>query len=186
MRKIEKSGDWRIEIETGMDIASAPEGASVACSGCCLTIIEKGKGWFAAEASKETLSKTTLGRWEEGTKINIELSMKLGDELGGHFVFGHVDGVAVIEDIQPDGESHIIKIGQRDIFRPYVVAKGSVTLDGVSLTVNEVSDEFFSVNLIPHSWAKTTFQFKKPGDVVNFEIDMLARYVAGMLKRDAA
>lgn len=139
------------------------------------------EGAFTVEVSAETLSKTTLSDWHEGLRINLEPSLKLGDELGGHLVFGHVDGRAEIIDLKQEGESCRVQIAAPLELAHYIAPKGSVALDGVSLTVNEVSGNRFGVNIIPHTWAHTTFQDKKIGDILNIEIDMLARYVARML-----
>lgn len=172
----------RIGIETKMDLSVVPLGASIACSGCCLTVVEKAKHSFFIEASPETLTKTFIKNWGEGTKVNLEPSLRLGDELGGHFVFGHVDGEAVVKTIVAEGDYTRIDFQSPESLRRYIASKGSVTLDGVSLTVNEVKDDFFSVMIIPHTWTHTTFQFLKAGDTVNIEIDMLARYVARLME----
>jgi riboflavin synthase len=179
---VEKDGDWRITIETKLDLSKAPEGASICCAGCCLTIVEKGSDWFAVEVSQETLSKSGISNWSVGTKINLEPSLRLGDELGGHFVFGHLDGQLKIKKIEPVAGSHIFTIEKPT---GPVAPKGSVTLDGVSLTVNEVRGDEFTVNIIPHTMSYTTLGQRKAGDFLNFEIDMLARYVASLLKEAA-
>lgn len=153
----------------------------MAHNGVCLTVIEKGTGTFAVEASAETVSKTTLGDWRDGTPINLERSMRLGDEIGGHLVYGHIDGVATVLDRQPDGDSVRFTFGVPEPLNRFVAPKGSVALDGVSLTVNEVAGNRFGVNIIPHTLACTTFQTLNPGHRVNFEADMLARYVARLL-----
>jgi riboflavin synthase len=174
----------RFEIETDLPMAEIAIGASIACSGACLTVVEKGGGWFAVDVSGETLARTTLGSWQAGRRVNLERSLRLGDELGGHIVSGHVDGVAEIVDRRPDGEA------TRFIVRPpaelahFVASKGSVALDGVSLTVNEISDGAFGICIIPHTAKHTTFEDLRPGDRVNLEIDMLARYVARLLEKD--
>jgi riboflavin synthase len=183
IKAIDKKGDWRITIETSLDLSSAPPGASICCGGCCLTIIEKNVGWFVVEVSGETLSKTNLGRWQPGTRINLEPSLKLGDELGGHFVFGHVDAQATLKSIQPEGDSYRLIIQPPQALHRYIAPKGSVTLDGVSLTVNGVGPDFFDVNVIPHTWSHTTLGDKKPGDQFNIEIDMLARYVGRLMDK---
>jgi len=173
----------RFEIDTDLPMAEIAIGASIACSGACLTVVEKGDGWFAVDVSGETLAKTTLGSWQAGRRVNLERSLRLGDELGGHIVSGHVDGVAEIVDRRPDGEA------TRFIVRPpaelahFVASKGSVALDGVSLTVNEISDGAFGICIIPHTAKHTTFEDLRPGDRVNLEIDMLARYVARLLEK---
>jgi riboflavin synthase len=156
-------------------------GASIACDGVCLTVTTvtpAGSGsLFIVDVSNETLSKTTLGDWRPGQRINLERSLKAGDELGGHIVSGHVDGVARILDIRPDGESRRFTVEMPPPLARYVASKGSVALDGISLTVNDVDQTRFGVNLIPHTLTHTTWGAKKPGDRVNLEIDVLARYV---------
>jgi riboflavin synthase len=180
--KVTQSGDTRFDVLTGYDTDTIDIGASISHSGVCLTVIEKGKGadgdWFAVEASKETLDVTSAGHWQEGSKLNLERALKMGDELGGHIVSGHVDGLAEITAITPEGDSqrYTFKAG-KDIM-PFIAPKGSVTLDGTSLTVNEVEALTFGVNLIPHTQEVTTWGLSKVGDIVNLEIDVLARYVA--------
>jgi riboflavin synthase len=184
IRSIEKRGDTRIEIETSYDMDDVDIGASIACSGPCLTVIEKGPGWFAVEASAETLDKTGLGDWEVGTPINLERAMRIGDELGGHIVSGHVDAVAKIVDMQPEGDSMRFMFEAPAEFAKYIAPKGSVSLDGVSLTVNEVQESRFGVNIISHTQGETTFGSRKVGDRINMEIDTIARYVARILGKD--
>jgi len=174
----------RLEIETGLPMDEVAIGASIACSGACLTVVDKGEGWFAADVSAETLAMTTLDGWQPGRPINLERSLRLGDELGGHIVSGHVDGVAEIVDRRPDGEAIRLTIRPPAALTHFVASKGSVALDGVSLTVNEVSHQDFGVCIIPHTAAHTTFGELRPGDRVNLEIDMLARYVARLLEKD--
>jgi riboflavin synthase len=160
------------------DTGTIAVGASIGCSGCCLTAVEIGPDWFAADASAETLSKTTMGRWRVGTRINLERSLRLGDELGGHLVSGHVDGIAeVVSSVPEHGSTRWTFRVPPDLSR-FVAVKGSIAVDGVSLTVNEVTDNTFGVNIIPHTAAVTGFGLLRPGDAVNIEIDMLARYVA--------
>lgn len=182
----EDGGDIRFVVECAYDADGIDVGASISCSGCCLTVVEKGRNeagqnWFAVDASAETLSKTTLGAWRVGTCLNLERALKLGDELGGHFVLGHVDGLAEVVGRAAEGDS------QRVTFRPpaavmkYIAPKGCVALDGVSLTVNEVEDGTFGVNVIPHTARVTGFADVRPGDSVNLEVDPLARYVARLL-----
>ncbi|MBP2310769.1 riboflavin synthase [Azospirillum soli] len=178
VRAVERQGDTRFTIETVFDMETVPIGASIANNGVCLTVVEKGPGWFAVQASAETLSKTTLGGWAEGTRVNLERALKVGDELGGHIVSGHVDGVATVVDVRPDGESKRYTFEAPANLAKYIASKGSVALDGVSLTVNEVEGARFGVNIIPHTQIATTFGDLKPGDRINLEIDMLARYVA--------
>jgi riboflavin synthase len=174
-------GDVRFEIGTTWDMTDVPMGASIACSGCCLTVIEKTKHSFAVDVSAESLSKTNLGDWTVGSKINLESSLKFGDELGGHLVSGHVDGLATLVAIEPDGDSHRLKIRAPEALKHFIAPKGSVALDGISLTVNEVEDDIFGINIIPHTWIVTTMGQRKVGDKINMEVDMLARYVARIL-----
>lgn len=184
---IENNGPGRrVAIETGLDLQKTPVGASMACSGCCLTVTKKEKNTFFTDVSAETLKLTIISDWRVGTRVNIEPSLHLGDEIGGHFVFGHVDGLARIEEVNPEGQSYRMKVAVPQALARFIAPKGSVTLDGVSLTVNEVLGDNFGVNIIPHTWACTTLGFKKPGDALNVEIDMLARYVARMLSKEAA
>ncbi len=184
IRAIEKRGDTRIEIETSYDTDDIDIGASIACSGPCLTVIEKGPGWFAIEASAETLDKTALGDWTVGTTVNLERAMRIGDELGGHIVSGHVDAVARIVDMQLEGDSVRFTFESPGEFSKYIAPKGSVCLDGVSLTVNEVQGNNFGVNIISHTQGETTFGSRKVGDRINMEIDTIARYVARILGKD--
>ena len=181
VRAREDRGDGRIIFETHYDTDTIEIGASIACSGACLTVVEKGEGWFAADASAETLSKTTLGDWSEGTPVNFERALKLGDELGGHLVSGHVDGIAEIVDRREEGDSLRFTFQAPLDLARYVAAKGSVTLDGVSLTVNEVEGERFGVNIVPHTAQVTTFGSYRVGDRVNMEIDILARYLERLM-----
>ncbi len=153
-------------------------GASIACSGCCLTATEVGEDWFAVEVSTETLSRTMLGDWRVGTKINLERSLRLGDELGGHMVAGHVDGVARVQSVEREAGSLRLVIELPAGLHRFVAEKGSVAIDGVSLTVNEVAGRRFGVNVIPHTAAATTLGLRTPGEAVHIEIDTLARYVA--------
>ncbi len=175
---IEKRGDTRFVISTAYDTESIAIGASIACSGCCLTAIEIGRGSFSVQASAETLSKTTLGGWRVGTRVNLERALKMGDELGGHVVSGHVDGVGEIMSITPEGDSRRFRFRVDKSLARFIAPKGSVTLDGTSLTVNEVGGNEFGVNMIPHTQAVTTWGHARAGGLVNVEIDMLARYVA--------
>ncbi len=178
VRAVAKTGDTRFEIGTGYDVSGIDMGASIACNGCCLTVIEKGKEWFAIEASAETLSKTTLGDWREGTRINLERALKIGDELGGHIVSGHVDGVGEVIAITPEGDSKRFNFRVPHDIARFIAQKGSVAIDGTSLTVNEVEGDTFGVNIIPHTQTVTTWGGMRVGQAVNIEIDMLARYVA--------
>lgn len=181
VKEVRKNDDWRIVIETSMDLTRTEIGASICCSGCCLTVVEKTGAGFAVEVSQETLSKTTLSGWRAGQKINLEPSLKVGDELGGHFVFGHVDGLAEIVSILSVGDSYKMTCRVPDEFSAYLASKGSVALDGVSLTLNEVTGSLFCVNIIPHTWKHTTLQERQEGESFNFEADMLARYVAARI-----
>jgi riboflavin synthase len=180
---IEKRGDTRLTIATTYDPDGIAMGASIACSGCCLTAVgvgrlKDGRGFFAVDASAETLAHTTLGGWKVGTQINLERPLKMGDELGGHVVSGHVDDVGEIVSIEPEGDSLRFRFRVSPKIARFIAPKGSVSLDGTSLTVNEVEDNEFGVNIIPHTRAVTTWGKAKSGDRVNVEIDMLARYVA--------
>ena len=170
--------DRRYEIETAYDVAGIDMGASISHAGCCLTVVEKGEGWFAVEVSHETLSKTTLDQWGEGHRVNLERAARLGDEMGGHVVSGHVDGVGEVLSVESDGGSHRVRIRAPRPLHRLIAPKGSIAVEGVSLTVNEVEDDVFGINLIPHTWEVTTLGEMKPGSRVNLEIDMLARYLA--------
>jgi riboflavin synthase len=170
--------DVRFEIETSYDVDTLDIGASVSHSGCCLTIVDKAAGWFAVEVSNETLSLTTLADWQVGRPVNLERAAKVGDELGGHIVSGHVDGVGEVVSITSEGGSHRVQIRAPRPLHRYIAAKGSIAMDGVSLTVNSIEDDVFGVNLIPHTWDVTTLGRLAVGSRVNLEIDMLARYLA--------
>ena len=183
VRAVERGNETRFEIATSYDTASIAAGASIACSGPCLTVIDRGEGWFAVEASAETLSRTTLGAWRQGVAVNLERSLKLGDEFGGHIVFGHVDGTVTLARQTASGDSVIFDFAAPASLLAYLAPKGSVALDGVSLTVNAVEADAFSVNIIPHTLRNTTFGAAKTGDRLNLEIDMLARYVARWLDK---
>jgi len=181
IRSIEDGGMRRIVLETGLETDNLDIGASVACSGVCLTAVERGSGWFAVEASNETLAATTIGDWMEGTRVNLERALRMGDELGGHLLSGHVDGLGRIVGRVADGESVRFSIALPPGLMPFVAPKGSIALDGVSLTVNDVDEDRFGVNIIPHTLEATTFGALDSGDRVNVEVDMLARYVARQL-----
>ncbi|MCH8685459.1 riboflavin synthase [Pedomonas mirosovicensis] len=182
VRSIEQRGDTRIVLGTAFDLSTVEIGASIACSGVCLTVVDKGEDWFAVDVSGETLARSALASWQAGTPVNLERALKVGDELGGHIVTGHVDAVGRITSIVPDGASRRIQFQIPKALAPYVAQKGSVTVDGISLTVNAVEDSaegaLFEVNIIPHTQACTTLGQAKVGDAVNIEIDVLARYVA--------
>lgn len=189
IESVEVRGDTRVVVRTSYDTATIDFGASIACSGVCLTVVDKsppgGRGWFAVDVSGETVRRTAQGDWAVGHRLNLERAMKLGDELGGHIVTGHVDGIAEIVAVTPDGDSKRIDISLPSTLAPYVAPKGSVTVDGVSLTVNEVSDlrdgsTHFSINLIPHTQSVTTLGALAVGQPVNIEIDVLARYLFRM------
>lgn len=184
VRAVERaaSGDTRFTFSTGYDTSGIALGASIACSGACLTVVARGPGWFAAEASGETLSRTTLAEWRPGRAVNLERPLKLGDELGGHLVSGHVDGLARIERIEPEGGSVRVTCEVPVELARFIARKGSLALDGVSLTVNEVDGASFGVNIIDHTRRATTFGEAKPGDRVNLEVDLLARYVARLME----
>ncbi len=188
VRALEPRGDTRLTIETGYDTETIVPGASIACSGACLTVVDKGLGWFAADVSAETLSKTTLGDWTPGTAVNLERALRLGEELGGHLVSGHVDGVAEIVERTEEGDSLRLAVAAPDALMPFIAVKGSVTLDGASLTVNRVLDasggSSFEINIIPHTAAATTLGAGRPGTRVNLEIDLLARYVQRLQSRE--
>ncbi len=176
--RVESRGDARFEIGTGFDTSTIALGASIACAGCCLTVVAKSASSFSVDVSAESLSKTTLGSWKEGTRINLERPLKMGDELGGHIVSGHVDGVGEILVITLEGDSRRFRFRVPNELAKFIAQKASVTLDGVSLTVNEVAGNTFGVNIIPHTQAVTTWGHARAGNQVNVEIDMLARYVA--------
>ena len=180
--------DARFVIACPYKRRSLADGASIACDGCCLTVVEvaKGKGEgarFTVEASNETLARTTLGAWAEGRRINLERALALGDELGGHLVTGHIDGLATLLARERDGESVRVMLEGPAHLAPFIAAKGSVALDGVSLTVNEVDGTRFSVNIIPYTLAHTTWGDRRPGDLVNLEVDLLARYLARLREK---
>ena len=177
---LEMRGDIKARIKTAYDTDTIDEGASIACDGVCLTVIEIGADWFDVEISAETVSKTNVGmnKWFAGKRLNLERALKLGDELGGHIVSGHVDGVAMVINMADEGDSTRITIKAPSDLAKFIAPKGSVTLDGTSLTVNEVSGDTFGVNLIPHTKQVTTWGDVKTGDALNLEIDTLARYVA--------
>jgi len=175
---IARSGDMRARIETGYDTAGIDIGASIASDGVCLTVVDLGPGWYDVDISAETLSKTNLGDWTVGHRINLERALKVGDELGGHIVSGHVDGVAEVVSVKDEGDSTRVSLrAPKDLAR-FIAPKGSVALNGTSLTVNEVEGETFGVNLISHTKAVTNWGTVRVGDRVNLEIDTLARYVA--------
>ena len=177
-------GGVRLVIETAYDMGRVEIGASIACSGACLTVVEKGTGSFVADVSAETLACTTIGGWKAGGRVNLEQSLRLGDTLGGHLVSGHVDAVTEVLDRRPDGDSQRFSFRIPAGYERLIAPKGSVCLDGVSLTVNEVETDRFGVNVIPHTAERTTFGALGPGDRVNLEVDLIARYVARLMPRN--
>lgn len=183
---VEMRGDMRARIACGYDMAGVDIGASIACDGVCLTVVGKGADWFDVDISAETLTRTNIGAsgWTVGKRLNLERALRVGDELGGHIVSGHVDGVAVIEEMHDEGDSTRVIFRAPDDLARFIAPKGSVALNGTSLTVNEVEGSRFGVNLIPHTQSVTTWGDVKPGDGVNLEIDTLARYVARLAEAD--
>ncbi len=184
VRAIKHNGGDRFEFATGYDTGGIETGASVCCSGVCLTVVDKGEGWFGTDISAETLDRTTLKNWTEGSPVNFERALKMGDELGGHMVSGHVDGVATLVSSVPEGDSRRLEFEAPDSLQKLIAEKGSVALDGVSLTVNQAEGGKFAINVIPHTLNNTTLGALEPGNHVNVEIDMLARYVARLLQKD--
>ncbi len=182
IRRIEGEHDRRLWIASALDYDAVPLGASVAHSGVCLTVVEKAAGGHLVEASAETLARTTLGAWREGAAVNLETSLKLGDELGGHFVFGHVDVTAELVEIARVGDSWRLAVAMPAELAPMIAEKGSIAVDGVSLTVNAVHADRFELMIVPYTWAHTTLAERAVGDRVNLEADMLARYVARQLE----
>lgn len=183
--RVEARGDTRVVISTAYETSEIDLGASVACSGVCLTVIDKGPNWLAFDVSGETMICTAQGQWTEGRRLNLERAMKLGDELGGHIVTGHIDGIAEVTEITPQGDSKRVGFRVSSDIAPFLAAKGSITVDGVSLTVNDVTDAddgstCFAVNIIPHTQAVTTLSDLAQGSAVNIEIDVLARYLQRM------
>jgi riboflavin synthase len=184
IRSATQRGDLRLVIDCNYDMETVAIGASIACSGACLTVVAKDAHSFAVDLSAETVARTAAGLWVEGGRLNLERALKVGDELGGHIVTGHVDGIGTVLGLCPEGDSHRVGIEVPQAIAPYIAPKGSITLDGVSLTVNDVRDEdgktHFSVNIIPHTWDVTTLGALAAGRQVNLEIDILARYLARM------
>lgn len=181
VRRLRRGDLVELTIATAFDTSSIPLGASIACSGVCLTVVAVAPGEFSCQASDETLACTTIGEWEEGTPVNLERSLRVGDELGGHLVAGHVDGIARIIERRPEAESVRFVFEVPEELAGYIAPKGSVALDGVSLTVNEVSGARFGVNIIPHTLGCTNFGEASPGQCMNLEIDLIARYVGRLL-----
>jgi riboflavin synthase len=186
VRSAEQRGDLRLAIGTGYDLDTVDLGASISCSGVCLTVVDKGDDWFAVDVSAETLSKTASGHWIEGARLNLERSLRLGDEIGGHILAGHVDSVGDVVDIFAEGDSKRVEISVPRSLGSMIAAKGSVALDGVSMTINEVRDgddgkTRFSVNVIPHTAQQTTLGELDRKRQLNVEVDVLARYIDRML-----
>ena len=181
----EQRGDLRLQIRTGYDLATVDLGASIACSGVCLTVVDKGDDWFAVDVSAETVSRTAGDMWREGARLNLERPLRMGDELGGHIVTGHVDNVGEVINVSPEGDSNRIGIRVDRSLASAIAQKGSISLDGVSLTVNDVRDAedatHFSVNIIPHTAHETTLHDIAQGRQLNVEIDVIARYIDRML-----
>jgi riboflavin synthase len=186
VRAIERRGDTRFTIATHYPVGDIAIGASIACSGPCLTVVEKGNDSFTVDASAETLARTTAGAWREGTGINLERALKMGDELGGHLLTGHVDTVATLQSRKPEGDSLRLTFSVPAPYDRAIASKGAVALDGVSLTVNEVEGAVFGVNIIPHTQRETTLGGAMPGDRFNLEIDLIARYLARLIGKDIA
>jgi riboflavin synthase len=185
IRTSEQRGDLRLVIGSGYDMASVAIGASIACSGACLTVVKKGADWFAADLSAETVARTAPGLWVEGGRLNLERALKVGDELGGHIVTGHVDGVGHLVSALSEGDSTRLVIAAPAELAAALAAKGSITLDGISLTVNSVDDQpdgsvHFGLNIIPHTALATTLDALPAGRAFNLEIDVLARYLDRM------
>ena len=185
VRSVEQRSDLRLTIGCGYDLATVDLGASIACSGTCLTVVDKGLDWFAVDVSAETVSRTAAGLWRAGAPLNLERALRLGDELGGHLVTGHVDGIGTVLAASPEGGSLKISISAPAELGPYIAVKGSITLDGVSLTINDLSDDddgttHFWVNIIPHTAGHSTLGAVEPSQQLNLEIDVLARYLMRM------
>lgn len=187
VRSTDKRGDTRFVIGTSYDPASIALGASIACSGVCLTVVEKGTdadgNWFAVDVSAETLSRTTVGGWQADRKINLERALKMGDELGGHLVAGHVDCVGKIVAMQQDGDSWRLKIEIPNEFMRFAAEKGSIVVDGISLTINSITENSLNLNIVPHTLHVTTLGTNITGDTVNIEVDLIARYLDGLLAK---
>ncbi len=185
---IERRGDTRLRLACGYDLSTVAIGASISCDGVCLTVVDKGTGaraWFDVDASAETLARTTLGTWAPGRRVNLERALRVGDELGGHIVSGHIDGLARVTAITPEGDSTRYRFDAPRPLARFIAPKGSIALNGTSLTVNEVEDTAFGINLIPHSRTHTNWGDTAVGDTVNLEIDTLARYVARLAEMSA-
>ncbi len=186
VRAVEKRGDTRYTIATRYPMGDIAIGASIACSGPCLTVVEKGNDSFSVDASAETLARSTAGAWRAGTQINLERALKMGDELGGHLLTGHVDTVATLIARRPEGDSLRLVFEVPQEYERAIASKGAVAIDGVSLTVNEVDGNRFGINVIPHTQRETTLGALQPGDRVNLEIDLIARYLSRLVGKDIA
>lgn len=184
--KLDQAGDLRARISTSYDTDAIDLGASIASDGVCLTVVDLGPDWYEVQISAETVSKTNISTWAEGTRVNLERALRVGDELGGHIVSGHVDGVAKVISVTDDGDSTRVVLRAPDDLARFVAPKGSVALNGTSLTVNEVDGAEFGINFIPHTKDVTTWGGVTVGDVVNLEIDTLARYVARLAEMHSA
>ena len=180
--KVQQNGDLRLEIACSFAPDNIKPGDSIACNGVCLTVVEVLADGFAVALSSETISRTASGQWQTGKRINLERSLKIGDTLDGHLVSGHVDGIATIENITKSGDSHILTLNAPEELARFIAQKGSVTLDGISLTVNNVENSSFSANIIPYTWLNTAINERKTGDQLNLEIDIIARYVARLMR----
>ena len=181
VKELVKQGDLKVVITTSYDTKFISMGASICCSGVCLTVVDKGERWFAVEVSKETTDSTTVGSWQVGTAVNLERSLQLKDELGGHIVSGHVDGTAELMALEKEGDSHRLSLLVEPKLAKFIAPKGSVTLEGISLTVNSVEGNGFGINIIPHTWENTSFKFLTTGNYLNIEIDVIARYVERLM-----
>ena len=184
IRQVEQRGDLRARITTKYDTTRVDIGASIACDGVCLTVVALGPDWFDVDISAETVSKTNLSAWAEGRRVNLERALKVGDELGGHIVSGHVDGLAEVVGLRDEGDSTRVTLRAPKELARFIASKGSVALNGTSLTVNEVSGCDFGINFIPHTKEVTTWGDVALGDMVNLEIDTLARYVARLAEAE--
>jgi riboflavin synthase len=181
VKTIDKAGDWRVRIETALPVSTWHIGDSICCNGVCLTAIALGDDWFEIQASQETLQRTTMGTWQTGTRVNLESSLKMGDTMGGHFVFGHVDSLATVQRITNVGDSHEVVVKVPTDLAPFFAEKGSAAFDGISLTINKVIGDEVFLMIIPHTWDVTNFGTLQVGQKLNLEVDMLARYVARQL-----
>ena len=181
VKELVKQGDLKVVITTSYDTNFMSMGASICCSGVCLTVVDKGECWFAVEVSKETTDSTTIGSWKVGAAVNLERSLQLKDELGGHIVSGHVDGTAELMALEKEGDSHRLSLIVEPKLAKFIAPKGSITLEGVSLTVNSVENNSFGINIIPHTWENTSFKFLTIGSYLNIEVDVIARYVARLM-----